>query len=624
MTELPLIEMEERTLSSEVIANIVDGLLGSIRDNGDHYGMRSSAVRHFINRCKFLLDRQGSNSETGFWNSVVLRLIESDHYPPASAPGILYRILDLSGREQKPVQEAGPEHQSKLIVGHSGASFGLLHQILDEFCRLGDAIGAIRTFQRIQNWASDNRQHAQREGTTGSDGKSEPTEANEENATATAGYPIPQSTVAAFLDLLTDAKEYDVGNLLLSSENVDVPFIEPRSYESSVLQPALLRFATATSNAELLKDVINRMASQSDIFSEEALRTILQCQIKLGNWPEVDKLFKHLANERGLRVEPLDIMTLAGTIIRLQQVVGAGKSTQAQLSQAQGMLKLLLRGAYRPEPDPSQPRDFSQLRSLTQCNRILASVPELEQSTASWTVMQNVQAHAPVSIPTKAFNTLLDAIVEAYGCDRGRAMFDTWCLVRKEKGIDENESITSVATPSTTGELPHGQEKPVIPNQQTVRTVLQPILRTQKASPGSLWRAKLDVSNGEKSDRELHLPGSRSDGQEGGTLDLPPTASVNQTSVSELGPPGDDPTETLVEWGIEKYREIGLADSEIKILVPGSFHTRKRGASRISKAATPTSVETSRYVFSEVAQTLSPKTDRKYLQNWTCSRKSFS
>jgi len=539
--------MDERTVSSEVIANIVDGLVASIRVNADHHGMRSSTVRHFVNQCKSLLDRQDYALETGFWNLVVLRLIESEYYPPSSAPAILSRVLDLSGGDRKPSDKASPknpETQSEPVVGHSAASFGLLHQILDYYCHLGDALGAVRTFKRIQNWTNDDRKRAQTEISVRFDWKSDPSEATEENDIAPIGYQIPQSTLAAFLNLLTDAKEYAMGNLLLSSEGVHGPIITPRLYESPTLQPALLRFASGTSNSELVKAVTDCMASQSNVFSEEALKAILHCQIKVANWPEVDKLFNHLANKRRLQVDGVDIMTLAGTIIRLQRATKSGENNQIQLSQAQGMLKLLLRGNYRPKPDPSQPRDYSQLRLLNQCNRILASVPELVQSSDSWTGNHELQAQAPVPIPARAFNILLDAVVEVHGCERGKAMVDAWCLVRRDNNpdVDTNfvkedrdveEPIDGGPTSRIAEEYMDGQERIVAIDQQTIRTVLQPLVSTRVTNRGSY------------------------------------------------------PTESLLEWGAEKYRELGLNDSEINTLIPTYFLTKKRGVSQISQTVAP-------------------------------------
>ena len=544
--------MNERTVSSEVIANIVDGLVASIRDNADEHGMRSSTVRHFVSQCKSFLDRQHYNVEVRFWNSVVLRLIDSEYCPPSSAPGILTRVLDLCGKYPNPSHKASPENpenQSELMMHHSVASFGLLHQVLDNYCHLGDALGAVRTFKRIQNWTNDNHKRAQREVAVGLDGKRKIIEPNEVDDMATIGYLIPQSTLAAFLNLLTDAKEYAMGNLLLSSEGANVPVIPPRLYGSPTLQPALLRFASVTSNSGLIMAITDCMASQLSRFSEEALKAILHCQIRLGNWPEVDKLFIHLANQRRLQVEGLDIMTLAGTVIRLQQATKSGESNQIQLSQAQGMLKLLLRGKYRPKPDPSQPRDYSQLRLLNQCNRILASVPELVQSTISWTGTQAEQANAPVPIPARAFNVLLDAIVEVYGCGRGKAMVDEWCLVRMNSKtavkLDDvmgeesyaEEPIMRRATSLMAGKYTLEPEKVVALNQQTIRTVLQPLLSTQQAKRDS------------------------------------------------------NPTEPLLEWGANKYRELGLTDAEIKTLIPISFLTRTAGILRISQNAAPANGE---------------------------------
>ena len=568
--ELPSLEMDERTVSSEVVANILDGLVSFIRHEDDKSGLRPTAVRHYINTCKSLLDRQDSALDPTFYESIVFRLLEYDYYPPATMPKVLNRILDLSKREPKDIRGIQEMHGDEIVVDHSAASVGLLQQVLDAYCRLGDVVNALRTFRRLQNWIQDNRRRAQMELLRSSAVLSDSVNLDGNDEISGISYQIPSSTLAAFLDLLTDAQEYDTEKLLLYSAEAGGPAIPAHLYDSSTLQPSLLKFATATGDSRLLDTVTTSMVSNMETFPEHALRSILHCQIKLYKWSEVDELLSYLTKERSLKINAYDIMFLAGTVLRLLAGKPNSKTSPTQLRRAQAMLlKVLYSDAYRTLPDPSQIRDFSEVREINQCSRILSQVPALQHAMALPVNDEEIsgQTHAPVAIPVNAFNVLLKAVVETSGSESGRAIFEMWCNIPAPMGSGAEQHEEGVM--STQHRL-NMQERVVTPDLQTVRVIIEPLQRSQSSTLPSVGRRQPTPSEESALVEQDPAISVQSKPGEEHTEQADGMASVLKRLNWDLSPAHQESEQALIDWGISKYRQMGLSDAEIDVIIPGS------------------------------------------------------
>ena len=563
--------MDERTVSSEVVANILDGLVNFMRTEDDKSGLRSSTVRHYINTCKALLDRQDSALDPTFYDSVMLRLIDYDYYPPASMPKVLNRVLDLSKREQKDIRRIQEINGQDLVVDHSAASVGLLHQVLDAYCRLGDVVNALRTFRRLQNWLQDNRRRAQMESLKSSATSSNCVMLDGNDDVSDLSYQIPSTTLAVFLDLLTDAQGYDVAKSLLCSPEAGGPAIPDHLYDSPTLQPSLLNFATATGDSKLLDAVIASMASSQETFSEHILRSILHCQIKLYKWSEIDKLFTYLTKERSLKIIAHDIMVLASTVLRLLAGKPDSKTSQTQLGRAQSMLlKVLYSDIYRTLPDLSQIRDFSEVREINQCGRILSQVPALQHAMALPfnDEEQSGQAHAPVAIPVNAFNILLKAIVETSGSDSGRVIFDMWCNIPEQRGSNKERIVRYDKGVVTTEHHVQMQERVVTPNLETIRIIIEPLQGGQSNTLASVGRRKSAPSEDLALVERNPVTNVQSEPEEEHTEQATSMASILRKLNWDISPAQQESQNALVEWGISKYRQMGLSDTEIDVVMP--------------------------------------------------------
>ncbi|MCJ1392686.1 hypothetical protein MMC18_005557 [Xylographa bjoerkii] len=568
----PPLELNERTVSSEVIAAISDGLVSAIRNTGSRSGLSSSAARFHITICKALLERQTASSRPTFWNSILLRLVAFEYHSPEVLPGILNRLLDIAPTDAKRLRTIG-DGSIEDSADHRGASFGLLHQALDAYIRLGNIHGALRAFRRLQNWVDATRVQAVQEFWRHAESMPEGNQANENRDISGLDYEIPHVTLASFIDLIRTAKEYDLGRWLLYSNEIDGPVIPTTLYRSPVLQSALLRFASATADSVLMQKVTQSMTLTGQVYTVEVLRTVLQCEIRSGRWQEVDDLLVHLTWEKGLPIEAYDIMILAATVLNLEHSQTAIKSSQAPLRRAQDMLERVLGGVYRPKRDFSQQRDYSSERQINQLCRILASVPGALNATTQNFIQQSGQSHAPVPIDTNAFNMLLDAVVDAFGSHVGKDLYDRWCKIPDESLVshDSTSEGDSRSRDDLIALIDDGMllsEKVVVPNLQTIQIILRPLLQSPQSNEGvrRVSEAKSVRDSQEETQGVIRnlLEGQQHSEHSSNTISIP----------TESQDPGA--AKMLLAWGIATYRRLGLNTSEINVAIPGSFPARKR------------------------------------------------
>ena len=541
----------------------------------------ASAVRHYINGCKALLERQTAVSRPTFWNSILLRLLAFDYYDPGNLPRILERLLDMAPKNVKRPQDikGNAEGDVEGDADHRGASFGLLHRTMHAYIRLGSITGALQTFRRLQKWIDTTRVQAVQEFWHDFDSMSEEGQTNEIKDIAGLDYEIPPITLASFLDLLRSAREYDLGRWLLYSQEIDGPVIPTALYGSPIMQPALLRFASATADQELMIKVTQSLAQTGQVYTKTVLRTVLQCQFRSGRWKEVDDLLKHLTQELRSPLKSYDIMVFAATILDLEYGRPALADRQTQLRQAQDTLERVMSGSYQPKKNPSQRLIYSLERQTNQLCRILASIPGPLNAVTQKFIKQNGPNHTPVLINANAFNVLLGAVVDAFGSHVGKCLFDRWCRIPDEplasyEPIPEGDPRVRNEVISRTEDGTFPLERVVIPNLQTIQIILRPLLRPEQSIRGVLQKFESEVwkTSQEKSQHILSF-GLKGREPSVHAPNITPMFTDFQTSQVPLMPTEES---TLLAWGVATYRRLGLSASEINMAIPGSFPSRER------------------------------------------------
>ena len=506
-----------------------------------------------------------------FWNSILLRLIAFDYQSPEALPGVLIRLLDIAPSDAgRPHAAEGGDIEDS--ADHRGASFGLLHQTLNTYIGLGDINGTLRAFRRLQNWIDATRVQTVQAFWRDYESMPERDQSDERTDIAGLNYEIPHTTLAPFLDLITTAKEYDLGKWLLYSNEIDGPVIPPALYQSPVLQPALLRFASATADSNLMRRVTQSITLAGQAYTVEILRTILQCQMRSGRLKEVDELLVHLTSERELPVEAYDIMVLAATVLSSESSANPLEESQQSLRRVQHMLERVLSGAYQPKRSFSQQRDYSSQRQINQLCRIFASVPGALNATAQKLIQHSGQSHAPVRIETNAFNVLLDAVVDAFGSHAAKGLYDRWCEIPDKPPVSHESTSGDDVQPRDdpfplVDDRLLPSEKVVVPNRATVQIILRPLLRPLQSNEVVSLVPEPDPAK----DRQEESQGVDVER----TARLHPIHSWNTISLPTKTP-SPQTTKMLLAWGAATYHRLGLSTSEINVAIPGSFPARKR------------------------------------------------
>jgi len=494
--ERPFVEMGSRTISSEVVAALIDGLLNTVRVGFGSGGNTAGKIQDDICNLKAILERDSFGLTPRALNSVILRLLESHGVDPEVDAAALERVLALApmflrDRESQnpPADQDSVSLTSEDMLDQSAAALGLFHRTLHAFALQSNIRGAHRVFARIQSFVKSNKggprpdsiedlKSRMRAGGEGIDSVEEA--AISDFSEFFPNIPVP--VLAAFFDLITDAKAHEFGRWLLYSKETGGPVI--RFFSNPILAPALLRFAAATSDTYLLYKV---SAALVPPLPEKTIRAVFHCQVTLSKWDGVEELLMYFKDERGLGWSAGEATVLARAVLLLEQAThvgsqSSGSSPQTQsLHRAKGTLEKLLRGDYNTIQMVSQRRDHSQVRLLSQLIRIFRSVPGTLKDICNDLPDHSAQVSNSVNIPAASFNTLLDAIVKTRGSFEGKRIWDMWCkdpdIGGKDRKPDDGTPIlqpASSALPMAEHSPKQGEpERVVVPNVATLRTLVQ-------------------------------------------------------------------------------------------------------------------------------------------------------
>ena len=555
--------MGPRTISSEVIAAIVDGLVTLVRPNTEDGGLTPPSAQYFIAVCKRLLEREKFGLESSSWNSIMIRMIESYAFDLDISPAVMEHLLDLAPTYRQELEalnspDAPGSPAQSYVADYSAASLGLLHATLEVYCRKGNVAGALRTFKKLQNHVDTNRIRSMnlfgervrlgiQEGLDDKD-------IGRASGTTLPGMnrDIPVPILALFLDLLSRARLHDLGRWLIYADDIDGPVISPALYGDPILQPTLLRFATSTADVDLLAKVNDKLISP---ISRDTLSALLHCQIMLGKWDSALGMIEYTTKERHFELTASDVMVIARKVLTTKpETFENGKGGKGQ-----NILSSVLRGQYFRNPHPSTARDYTEARIRNQIIRILATLPEPMSLIAIPLVRSNGQETASISLPTEAFNILLEGVVERNGALAGQQFLETWSMETKETPSSKHRQKDAIQ-----------EEKVVLPDVQTLRIILRPLLQAQRQAADETRVediTSMEYADLMRRDDLEHLD----DIEKGKTHNLRSSDKAKRVRVNPSKP---DP---LLDWGVAMYKKLGLTNNDIEEEIPGYLsYTRSR------------------------------------------------
>lgn len=478
----PFVEMGPHTISQEVILALMDALSNTISPTS--LSNNPTTTVRSLSACRTVLNRSSFNYEESLLNRSILSVIESGMIDPHISPGDLERILELAPSHMARTRSQGTSPKSAdsarpYAEETSVACIGMLHKAIYLFASQDNLQGALRCFRKMQSLVDNNRRRyilefaddlkrRELEGDPGDELVSE----SINNLIPGVHSQMPAPILASLLDLVTQTGQYEIGEWFLYSDEVDGPLIPPSLYSEVALQPALLRFAEATENGKLFNNISANLQAP---LPPDILRVLLRCQITLRKWDAAQEIFAHFQSDPDIGLVAEDIMAVAKAVLRLdhissQQGLAVSETDSNSLNRARSLLQETLQGKYSPVRDPSTFRDYSHFRVLTQIGRILHSIPGTMAQMPLHTFGDVGRANATESIPTGAFNILLEGIVDAHGSLQGRKTWDFWCRPIREDAEQPRNMQPASENP----------EHVVDPSLQTLRIVVRPIVRAGK------------------------------------------------------------------------------------------------------------------------------------------------
>ena len=425
----------QRSISSEVVTAFVDGLVNEIRLG---VGVRGSTPELLVERIKSLkrfLEKNSLSLGSTTWDSILLRLLESGSIVPEKRPEMLLSMLDLAsdfGSEVSAVNASSKtgstESQPPYFFEPSTVPISLLHRTMRSFVQNGDLSGAMNTLQRLQELTDQNKQKSVEQFfemlKTISVRQAEPFT----SLIPPIEFPAFENQLsvpllAKLLDLVTDAKEYDLGRWFLFSEGLDGPLIRTSMYRHFVMAAAIIRFGTMAGEHDLVLKVVNMTSTASNAPGEpvkhrlpyEFFTALLCSQIKLRRWASVQGMQNYVLESPGFHVKPEILSHFSAELLRLSspsEVDGTTKSDACE--------------AFKEMLFTWENLVLNDMRNELYCIlAILSSVGGEWKEFCSQFL--GFSAQQGLKLSTNDFNHMLSGVLDGYGSLKGREIVDTWC-----------------------------------------------------------------------------------------------------------------------------------------------------------------------------------------------------
>ena len=541
-------DMGTRTISREVVLAIVDGLANIVSDS-HLLGNTVTKMQGYLLSCQGLLEQGKLAMDSGYINTLILRTMESSVINARRQPGYLQLLMALRPTEVRPSAMSPP--LSSLIrsslLDTSAPTLGLLHRLLDCYARQGNLRGSLVTLKSMQEAIDDNRDiHIQsfadklgrhpRQASESGEFEPEP----QQNFLML--YPeIPSYAVEAFLDLLVESKAFDLGQWILFNDEIDGGILSPSAFSDTSIQPALLRFATATANDDLLLKVLEHVEAP---LPEPILHALLHCQASVNRWGGVEGILKHFRDTKGMAWTPGDAMAIAAAIPTLEwkdETRSIGHSLHAK-----GILQALVQGEFNTPQNRAQIPDLHEARTANQLGRIFQSVSGTLSTIELGRKGYYGRTSYSVMIPSDAFNLLLASVIQNHGSLAGIKLWERWCLEPVHWEVLDQQIVVSAGG--------DGTEKVVKPTVSMLRLILQPATESLQNTNSNLAKLAPKKSNDSSLDQD----------------DNPAENILASKGVREsLTVSGD--SLSVFDWCMDMYKKFGFSDREILREIPPSF-----------------------------------------------------
>lgn len=498
-----------RTISSEIVTAFIDGLVNQMRLGVGARGTNPETVVDHIKNLKHFLDSSNLGLGSAAWDSILVRLLDSDGFIPEKRPELLLRIFDLAtefGAELSAANvSAANDAEVPYFFEPTTVPLSLLHRAMRAYIAAGDIKGAMTTLMLLQQYTDSNKQKSVQQFFE----TLKKTPPRQEEPFTSRQPPVdfpafdvklPVLLLAKLLDLVTESKLYDVGRWLLHSGDLDGPLIGRALYGDRNIAASILQFGTLSGENDLVLKVIKKSGIWDSKINQhrmpaELLTALLRSQIRLRRWESVKGMQSYVEETPTFKPPPVIFATFAAELLRTSR----GKADEKK--QAQQAFKSLLFG-------------WEGLIMETARNELYCILAIMSTVDDEWkkycSQFLAFKARQDIKLRTEDFNQLLGGILDGYGSSKGKEVVERWCYVLpkafehfrapggvptmprfragKGKKYEDRPANIEIVQASGTGLVLQGR---VYPNRQTMSAIVRKVQEELGEDPTAAGRAEV-------------------------------------------------------------------------------------------------------------------------------------
>jgi len=469
--EEPLAHIPRQTVSAEVVLALIECLFNNINTGIRGSGMSASKFQSYLLEVLSFLEPHALGPE--YFNYLTVRFLQTGtsfiNAQPDGLRSWYHAISQARSLETiKPPTGYTRSLNLERIAAQTELQAGVLHQALQGFTNQNNATEAVNCFTDIQRHVDSSRLESI--GTF----LMSPSQQNSGNsllAVSDKSRPdflqshgqLPTYKMAGFLNMVTNAQLFGLGQWLLNSIDVDGPLIPMSVYGDLCMRVSLNKYADATGNSDLIRQVVSAPRQCGKGLSVSALRAITNALISVSEWSNASAALTELKLMPGGGYSPNIVARLGAKIIEIESQLRRLKLDE-DLSEAITLLSDILAGVF------DGPRfDFilSTRRTLSQqigfLLRLFENVPPVKErdimhipdselgnrghqpASQLTDLASRFKSKFPISndatLAPESFNEVLAAIVQCRGAVEGVRMWNMFCKDPRTSASSENTPL---------------------------------------------------------------------------------------------------------------------------------------------------------------------------------------
>lgn len=438
-SDKPLAEIPPRTISTEVVMAMVESFFSNSNVGIKGSGLSATKTQQgILDVVKFL---EPHYLGPGYFDYLTVRFLQSEGIAIADQPEVL-REWTSAISQMRSLKTVRPRPTPRMnfeldtVMTHSELHVGILQQVLQGHINRNNTVQAVEVFAQIQQHVDSSKLESMGRFLTVDQIAPTTTWLERQSSNARRDYvashgQLPPYRIAGFLNLVTDAGLFGLGDWLIESPDVDGPLIPVQEYPHLSLIVALIKYADKAQDAQLIRAVISSRQGWKLKPPVNVLRSLVNAMVSISDWRGAESILQSLKGVPGGGYSPRIVTRIAAKLRYAEAQIEQGRKVEShkeEVEQSFRMLVDILGGKY-----DGGLADFT-LQVRREFHRQIGFLLRVFHNTRS-EMLQEVARVFKSKYPTSnqarlapgLFNDLLAMIVETNGAAEGRRMFLLFC-----------------------------------------------------------------------------------------------------------------------------------------------------------------------------------------------------